>query len=166
MGGGGEDSDSEKWHFLNHEAGKDLKDYLVNLPYPLFPPPKHSVVKQIIIKGNFNIFRSLTSLLSPSLPRISPHDTSKSPFLTGIGHPYSCSTYHTSGLGSSYPASHPSNSLAHQPCPAKNATVHPLSSPHTSLLCSFLLFNTPILIKLQTPVLLPFTASRGPMEKT
>lgn len=43
--------------------------------------------------------------------------------------------------------------------------VHFLSSPHTSLLRSFLPFNTLLLIKLQTAVLLPFTASRDPREK-
>lgn len=65
---------------LNHKAGKDLKDYLVNLPYPPFPPPKDSVIKEIIIKGNFNIFKRLTSLFSPSLPRISPMTLQNPPF--------------------------------------------------------------------------------------
>lgn len=57
---------------LNREAGRDVKDYLVHLCYPPLSLPNNSVIKQVIIKGNFNISESLTSLLSPSLPRIAP----------------------------------------------------------------------------------------------
>lgn len=41
-------SDSEKDIFAK-TWGWDMKGYLVNPPYPPFPPPNNSVIKQVII---------------------------------------------------------------------------------------------------------------------
>lgn len=64
-----ESSDSKTDILLNHETGRDLNSYLIKLPYPPFPSPNNSVIEQVIVKGNFNTSKSVTSLLSPSLPK-------------------------------------------------------------------------------------------------
>lgn len=63
-------SDSKTDILLNHEAGRDLNSYLIKLPYPPFPSTNNLVIEQVIIEGNFNTSKNLTSLLSPSLPEI------------------------------------------------------------------------------------------------
>lgn len=143
---------------LNHEAGSDVKDYLVHLRHAPPSLPNHSVIKQVIIKGNFNRTESLTSLLSLSLLRITLWHF-KIPSLTGTVHLYRCSHSHYICLWTS-------NDLAS--CPlhvppfisavmsSLNVMAHPMSSLHTILLLPtlFLPSNTPILIKLQTLIII------------
>lgn len=157
-------SDSKNDILLNHETGRELKDYLVN------PSALHSLL-QTTQSSSKSLSRAISTYskvwplcLVPHDPE-SSRDTSKSPFLTGTGHPHSCSHSHTIylPLDVKFPASRPSMPPAQQPCPIQM----PRSTPRAlhTLACyvsgSFLPFNTPILITLQTACSAPIHSLQG-----